>query len=114
TVRVACAGSVTGCVRLIGAPEGGVTWAVSTPCCCLAVVLVTDARRVRSERVTWGGLCWTTWASDVASAAELCGCTGNWRPGLLSGGIGVKSTLSGVNIVLGWLGYRRSASALAR
>ena len=90
-------------IRIRG-PDGGVTCAVSTPDCLRAVVLVTCARRVSAELVTRGALCSTTWASEMASAAEVCSWTGNWMPVLLSGGICVQSTLSSVNIVFGSLG----------
>ncbi len=88
----------------MGGPDGGVMCALSTPGCERPVVFVTWARRVSAELVTCGALCSTTWASEMASAAEVCSWTGNWMPVLLSGGIWVQSTLSSVNIVPGSLG----------
>ena len=71
TVRVAWAGTRD----RAGDPDPGPgrrgrPGAVSTRTALRPVVLVTWARRVSAELVTCGALCSTTWASEMASAAE--------------------------------------------
>ena len=104
--RLSCA--ATAMVR----PPGAVTLARTVAVRRVAERLATCALSVRADVVTPGVSSWTTWASVSDTAPEVCSCTGNWIPVLLSGGIWVQSTLSSVNIFDGSLGCTRSATAL--